>query len=108
MRQIEDLVDLIDGRLGMYTMSRKFGEVCAFLDGFDACSEKQFMHQFRSWLSKRAMAAPELTWWGLVLAEVDEGFCVADARSFSDAENARAIIRLFSLLREFSESLPKD
>lgn len=104
MGQIADTIDLIDGRVGMYAMHRKFGEVCAFLNGFDACSGRQVMSKFRSWLTARGKAAPEITWWGLVLAEVDEGFCVADAQSFSDAENERAVMRLFSLLREFSES----
>lgn len=89
-------------------MGRTFGEVCAFVDGFDACSGLRMMQGFRSWLSQRGNAAPELTWWGLVLAEVDKGYRVVDATSFSDLENERAIMRLFDLLREFSHSVAKE
>jgi hypothetical protein len=104
MRQFEEVIDIVDGRVGMYTLSHTFGEVCAFLDGFDACSEQQRLRAFRSWLAKRGNASPELTWWGLVLAEVDDGLRVADAQLFSAAENERAIARLFDLLREFLSS----
>ncbi|WP_159054073.1 hypothetical protein [Streptomyces sp. AS58] len=50
MRRIEEVIDVLDGRVGMYAMNRTFGEVCAFLDGFDACSELQVMQAFRRWL----------------------------------------------------------
>ncbi|MFC8827584.1 hypothetical protein ACFT9I_19840 [Streptomyces sp. NPDC057137] len=101
MRQIEEVIEIIDGRMGMYTMSRTFGEVCSFLDGFDACSELQRLQAFRSWLTLRGKGSPELTWWGLVLAEVGDGFRVADAKLFSESENELAIARLFDLLSEF-------
>ncbi|MET9672282.1 hypothetical protein ABZY68_04175 [Streptomyces sp. NPDC006482] len=104
MRHIGDMIDIMDGRAGMYTISRTFGEVCAFLDGFDACSERQWLQEFRSWLTGRGKGSPELTWWGLVLAEVDDGLRVADAQEFSPSENERAVVRLFELLREFSSS----
>ncbi|MFD5574741.1 hypothetical protein [Streptomyces cadmiisoli] len=82
MRRIEEVIDVLDGRVGMYAMNRTFGEVCAFLDGFDACSELQVMQAFRRWLAERGKGSPELTWWGLVLAEVGDGFRVTDTRSF--------------------------
>ncbi|WP_159053974.1 hypothetical protein [Streptomyces sp. AS58] len=101
MRRIEEVIDVLDGRGGMYAMNRTFDEVCAFLDGFDACSELQVMQAFRGWLAERGKGSPELTWWGLVLAEVGDGFRVTDTRSFSVTENEQAIGRLFDLLREF-------
>lgn len=107
MRQFEEVIDVLDGRAGMYTMHSTFGEVCAFFDGFDACSELKTMQAFRHWLARRGNGGAELTWWGLVLAEMGEGFRVADTREFSATQNEQAISLLFSLVREFIRDCPE-
>ncbi|WP_327323923.1 hypothetical protein OG735_16480 [Streptomyces sp. NBC_01210] len=101
MRQIEDFINVLDGRAGMYTMGQTFGEVCAFLDGFDACSELRMMKGFQSWLAGRTKGKSELTWWALVLSEFGDEVRVADVRRFSAGENEQAIEHLFRLFREY-------
>lgn len=101
MRNLEDFLDHIDGRAPMFTLNQTFSEVCAYIDGFDACSETRTMIEFREWLTKRRQGLPELTHWGLVLAEYREGFSVAEARSFSARQNEESIQKIFELLRLF-------
>ncbi|MGW2696623.1 hypothetical protein [Streptomyces sp. NPDC001296] len=108
MVKLQDVLDTLERRVGMYTMTQSFSEVCAFLDGFDMCSGTATMNGFRAWLGRREKGPRELTWWGLVLCEIDPTLPVSDVRSFSPAQNEEAIAALFSLLREYFRTLGSD
>jgi hypothetical protein len=99
--KLQEKLDILERCVGMYTMTQSFGEVCAFLDGFDMCSETCTTRGFRAWLAGRGKCGMELTWWGLVLCEVDPALKVSDVRSFSPVQNQEAISALFSLLRDY-------
>ncbi|MFF9406872.1 hypothetical protein ACF1B0_15315 [Streptomyces anandii] len=102
------MLDILERRVGMYTISRSFSEVCAFLDGFDMSSGTGTMQGFRAWLAERRTGSGELTWWGLVLCEVDPALRVPDVRSFSPERNQEAVAVLFSLLRDYLRTLGSD
>ncbi|MEV7389828.1 MULTISPECIES: hypothetical protein [unclassified Streptomyces] len=106
--KLREMLDTLERRVGMYTMSQSFSEVCAFLDGFDMCSDTATMNGFRTWLGRRGKGPKELTWWGLVLCEVDPTLKVSDVRSFSPERHQEAVAALFSLLRDYLRTLGSD
>lgn len=108
MTKLPEVLDILEHRVGMYTMTQSFSEVCAFLDGFDMYSETATMKGFRAWLAERGTGSKELTWWGLVLCEVDPKLRVSDVRSFSPERNQEAVAVLFSLLRDYLRTLGSD
>ncbi|GGX82882.1 hypothetical protein [Streptomyces anandii] len=108
MAKLQEVLDILERRIGMCTTARSFSEACAFLDGFEMCSESATMKEFRAWLAERRTGSNELTWWGLVLCEVDPALRVPDVRSFSPERHQEAVGVLFSLLREYLRTLGSE
>lgn len=89
---------LLKRRPGMYLMSGRYGELCAFLDGMDLCSGEQIMAGFRAWMINRGVIRPELSWWLLALEGMYSGDKPPNPKFFSEEDDRRAVAKLFDIL----------
>jgi hypothetical protein len=104
MYRFEEMCIRLENLTAMYTQKETYGEVVAFIDGYNTACEGGPLMGFREWLALKQGFGQNLAWSGLVL---DLAFPTApDAeRVLSGALDLErnAITKLFALLREFFE-----
>jgi hypothetical protein len=102
MRHHQALFEKLQKYTGMYVLSETYGEVVAFVMGYDTACEGGVLIGFREWLAVRLGKGSNLSWPPLVLmatfpdADLPEEVVKNGAR-----ERRLAIDTLFMLVREF-------
>jgi hypothetical protein len=90
---IQQLVDSVCKRPGMYVCPPTFDGVCAYLSGFDSARDGGPLQGLREWLVVRLRNGNNLHWTGLARM----------ALRLEDTDSSEAIARLGLLLEEFFE-----
>jgi hypothetical protein len=91
---------MLEGRVGMYTLTGSFGEVCAYLYGFDAGVGDGALASFQAWLLERETSKPELAIPSIVLETAFPDGLRSHAGVLTTEENAIAVAALFKLLKQ--------
>lgn len=107
-QRLFDALMVLERRVGMYTLSGTFGEVCAYLYGYDDGEGSHVLSSFHSWLVAREEVPPELAMPSVVLTSAFPDGPGRDPASLTPDENKVAISTLFTLLHQYRLEQPTN
>lgn len=102
LRSIESFIPHLQRLHGMYVLRQTFGGTCAFLQGFELGSSREWIGAFAEFLRCEVAAPKGGAWPNLVLsAALGPGFTWAQAPRFTPEQDAVACEGLFTRLNCF-------